>query len=171
MKIVSEESVEQAIDLIEGMTDDEFAAFAQTFISSQPALAGYIFIHEDEFTEDDFDLLASLALTIYRAYELECGTAMTLTEQEVESAAMQQMDYLDAIETATDEEIAELVEKAFDGSKQPVLLDFAAHELHLMESKGAIDHESGGAMLYPILQLVVDLLHTAFNGSRIQIVS
>ncbi len=171
MKIVSEESVEQAIDIIEKMTEEEFAAFAQAFTSSQPALAGYIFIHEDEFTDDDFDLMANLALTIYKAYELECGTAMTLSEQEVESAALQQMDYLDAIETASEEEIADLVEKAFDGSKQPVLLDFAAHELHSMESEGAIDHESGGAMIYPILQLVVDLLDIAFNGTRFQIVS
>jgi hypothetical protein len=169
MKIVSEESIESAIDLIEAMSEDDFAAFAKSFTETQPALASYIFVHEEEFSDEDFDLIANLALTIYKSYEIECGKPMTLTSEEVEAAAMQQMDYLDAIETASEEEMEALVEKAFDGTQQPVLLDFAAHELHVMESEGAIEHESGGALIYPILQLVVDLLHKAFNGSRLQI--
>ncbi len=170
MKIVSEESVEQAIDEIEKMTDEDFSEFAAAFAAAQPSMAGYLFIHEDEFTDDDFDIMANLALTIYRAYQIECGTARILSEQEIEEAAMRQMEYLDAIETANEEEISELVEKAFDGTRQPVLLDFAAHELHLMESEGAIEHESGGALIYPILQLTVDLLDIAFNGTNIQVV-
>lgn len=170
MKIVSHESIESAIDLIEQMSEEQFAALAQEFTTAQPALTGYLFMHEEEFSDDDFDLLANLALTVYMAYTLECGKPMTLSEEEVEAAAIAQMDALDAIENANDEDIPGLVEKAFDSTQQPILLDFVAHELHEMESEGEIDHESGGALLYPVLQLIVDLLHKAFNGSRIQIV-
>jgi hypothetical protein len=170
MKIVTEEYIEQAIELVEKMADEEFTAFADEFAKQQPALAAYIFMQQEFFSDDDFDLIANMALTIYKAYEITCGKAMTLTEKEVADAANKQLDYLQAIENATEEEMPEFVEKAFDSSEQPLLLDFAAHELHLMESQGAIDHESGGALIYPVLLLVIDLLHIAFNGSRLKII-
>ena len=170
MKIVSEENIEKAIDLIEAMSDDEFAAFASEFTTSQPSLAGYIFIHEEEFSDDDFDLLANLALTIFKAYQLQCGTGRLLSEVEIEDAAMRQMDYLESIEDATEEDIPGLVEKAFDDTQQPVLLEFAARELHDAESAGGIEHPSGGALMYPILQMVVDMLDIAFNGTALRVV-
>jgi cell division protein FtsB len=171
MKIISEASIEQAIDLIEQMNDQDFEVFAQAFTDHQPNLAAYLFVHEDEFSDDDFDLLANLALTVYLAYELQNGKSPLLSIEEVESAAMKQLDFLDAIETASEAEIESLVEQAFDGSQQPLLLDFVARELHLMESENMIEHESGGAMIYPILQLVVDLLHGAYNRSPFAIIS
>jgi hypothetical protein len=170
MKIVSSESIEKAIEIIDQWNDDEFAAFASEFTSAQPSLCAYIFIHEEDFSDDDFDMLANLALMIYKAFQIECGTARMLTEQEIEDAALRQMDYLESIEDANEEEIADLVDKAFDSTKQPVLLEFAAHELHDAESAGEIEHESGGALLYPILQMVVDMLDIAFNGANLRVV-
>jgi hypothetical protein len=171
MNIVSEDTIEQAFDLVENMTDAEFEAFAEEFTGAESSLAGYIFAHEDEFTDNDFDLLAYLAIVVYKAYSLECKRPpMLISSDEVEAAALEQMNYLEAIENASDSEMEALVASAFDSSEQPNLLDFVAHELHVLESEGEIEHESGGALIYPILQLVVDLLHTAFNGTRLEII-
>jgi hypothetical protein len=168
--MITAENIELAIDTIEGLSDEQYQTYAETFANAQPNLVSYLFVQQDEFSENDFDLLTSLTLTIYKAFEMQCGTPRVLTVDEIEQKAIEQMDDLDALEEADESQMEAYMAKIIENQAQPILMDFAAHELHVMESEGAIEHESGGALLYPVLQLMVTMLDAAFHGSAMKIV-
>jgi hypothetical protein len=170
MKIVSQKTIDKTLASMDKMGEEEVAALVQSFADEQPAIMTFILAQEEEFTDDDFDSLIDLTLMIFLCFKNECGRVRSVGIEEVETFADKQMEHLERMEMMTESELEAEMAATIDRAKQPFLLEYITEELAVREEEGSIDDPSGGAYFFPHLQLVIDLLDAAANGSFLKIV-
>jgi hypothetical protein len=170
MKVVSQKTIDRTLASMDKMVEEDVAELVQSFADEQPSIMVFLLAQEEDFTDNDFDILVDLALVIFLCFKNECGKVRTVGVEEVESFADKQMENLQRLETLSEIELEAEMAATIDNAKQPFLLEYITEELAAREEEDGIEDESGGAHFFPPLQLVIDIMDAAANGSFLKIV-
>lgn len=169
-KIISHKVIDRAIAELDSMNERQVESLIKDFGDKQPALTVYIMSHESSYSENDFDLLVNMALLVYHCFRLEFASMRSIQIDEVEAYEQKQEDDLIRMERMTDSEMEAEMARTVHSAKQPFLLEFITESLAVREDSDEIEDESGGAAFFSPLQLLIEMLDSAGNGSFLKIV-
>lgn len=170
MKVVSHTTIDNTLATMELMEEGEMNTLVQTFADEQPAIMTFLMAQEQDFSESDFDILIHLTLVIFMSFKNECGRMRNVQIDEVEAFEQRQLEHLNYLESLDEYALEEEMAATIDNAKQPFLLEYVTEELASREEEGEIEDKSGGAYLFPPLQLLIDLFDSAANSSFLKIV-
>lgn len=169
-KIISHKVIDRAIAELDSMSERQVESLIKDFGDKQPALTVYIMAHESSYSENDFDLLINMALLVYHCYRLEFPSMRSIQIDEVEAYEQKQEEDMIRMERMTDSEMEAEMARTVHAAKQPFLLEFLTESLAMREEAEEIEDESGGAAFFSPMQLLIDMLDSAGNGSFLKIV-
>jgi hypothetical protein len=170
MKIVSEESINKAIESLEHLDDAGIEALYKKIESDQPHVFGYIITMGDDLEEDAYQAFLDLALVIYGSFEAEYGKFRAVTEDEIVEIFNNKLTQLEDISDESDED--DYVAAAADSmlaENQSLLLQFVIEDLVAMEKEEEVG-ESEAAVLFQLLSVIITAMDQALNISPFQIV-
>jgi len=150
---ISEESINQSIELFNAASEDEINEFSDRYADTQEALVGYVF---QTAAEDDDEELLSYFVYYYTLimliFEKSGAKIPLITDEFIDSF---HEDYLELIdEYSESEDFAELND--FVG--QPVLMDFLLHDINTEDDQGSMIEEDMQNILSMVLIGLVGIL-------------
>lgn len=171
MTFVSEESIDKALTIMDGLDEAQIESMFTEFSKKQPSILAFIMSNEDEMSEEEFNVLLELSVIIYLAFYQESPSLREVTETEMEEIIDKAIQAYEEMDEDDEAAISEAVENTVQSTGQPLLFQFIVEDLMAREEEGGFqDEESSPAFVLPTLQMLLDMFDTALNKPNLRIV-
>lgn len=160
MQQVSKESIQKALDKIDGLNEDGLDRLIETYTLKHQPLVDYILLSGEEFENEDVNVFAMYYFAIMaEAFYQEGIELAPITEQMIEDFQEPYHLALDAIFNGEDfEPMQDLVQ-------QHHLQQFMLEEIESPDSDGVILEDEVQTQLYIVTTSVIGIMHSAVRTS------
>jgi hypothetical protein len=170
MLIVSEKSVDSAIDELNKMEENQEALtkVMEQFSMEQPAVFAYLMAMQDEFNDESFvHAVMYDTILLWRSFLNENSILPKVKEEKLVELMDYHLGNYEKLEAGEDDKLNSIAEDYLKTVAQPNLFrliveDIYGHDEEEEEESEAYVHDSG--LAYMMLQIVLDSFDDAING-------
>ncbi len=162
MKIISESSIEKAIEKIESIPEDSIQEYIDKVAKLQPTILAYAMATGEDIKQELAEDLLYYTLIIFEAFSTEVGTLPEVPENIINASQTNYLEKFEQLENADDPDTGLL--DLFNNSSQPTLLHFLVSDLIIdenNETEEEIASEDGA--IFSALQVIVESFNSMIN--------
>lgn len=165
MIVVSENSIEKAIDKIESIPEEAIQGYIDNVAKLQPAILAYAMVTGEEIKQELAEDLLYYALIVFEAFSEESGFVPEVSENIITACETAYIEKLEQLEQADDSDAGML--DIFNSTAQPALLHFLVNDLIIdedNETEEEIASEDG--TIFSTLQIIVESFSNVINKGQ-----
>lgn len=155
---ITEENLQKAITVIDGITEKDIEAFSEKHIVPQPNFMAYLMSSAFEFNNEEIlDYLVYYYNIFCEAASLQGIQIKTIDEPIIDKFHEEYIEVLDEYSTTEDRDLIETF------CNQPALLYFMIDEIHSEDPEGNVLNDEMKSQLFLIGVALIGLLNRGIN--------